>query len=118
MQLDGRNLTSEGKLLEIIPIISDDNGVPYMLPPVIWHVPNWLAGYQDSHPIPTPTTMWMGHVLDIPGSNSARNHRLTFQVRILEDSPSSGIQAATVDASAVNALVEAIKNGLRIGKKG
>lgn len=103
--------TSEGKLLEIIPVITDPYGQPFTLPPVVYHVPNELMGYYDDRPMAMPQQFFMGERISIQGSNAALNVRVTFLVRLLEASPSAGIDVATVDIDAVKALIDAIKAG-------
>lgn len=100
---------SEGKLLEIIPIIMDPGGQPMMLPPVVYQVPNFMLGYMDHHACAWPYQFHMNERIYIPGSRSSSQHALSFQVRIMEDQPGSvPATVATVDAAAVKLLMDAI----------
>lgn len=101
---------SEGKCLEVIPLIEDASGQPMMLPPAVWHVENWVLGFLDYHSLPSPMQFWHHVKTTIPGSNSANAHRLTFLVRILEDGQMpNGIPVGHIDAEAVKALIEAMR---------
>lgn len=105
-------IESEGKLLEVIPIITDPNGMPSMLPPVVWHVANENLGFRNYHALNMPMSMMPMERVQIPGSSSYHSHTLSYYTRIMEASPSTGIAVATVDASAVQAIVDAIKEGV------
>jgi hypothetical protein len=101
---------SEGKLLEIIPIITDTWGQPMMLPPVVYNVDNWLMGYVDEHVVAMPYTVWFNEKVTLPGTG-ANSAQLSFLVRVMERSPdaltnATGVQ---VDMEAVAAIVNAIK---------
>lgn len=106
---DPAKVTSDGKLLEVMPWIMGPHGEPYMLPPVVYAVPNWLLGFTDDHYIGSPINLYIPYRMDIPGSNSSASHRLSFQVRVLEQWEGAGVETATVDVEAVTALIEAIK---------
>ena len=107
MRLTDDGVQSVGKLLEVIPIVETAMGQPFMLPPVIWPVQNWLMGYRDDHPISTPITFWTQERLYVPGSSSSNNHRITFMVRVMEDSeqPSKGV----IRSEDVGQIIDAIK---------
>lgn len=104
-----KSIESEGKLLEIIPLIFSPVGEPLTLPPVVYRVPNWLLGFREDHYVGKPIAMYFGERANIPGSNASYSHQLTFFVRILEASPSSGIEIATVDEKAVVGLIQALR---------
>lgn len=93
---EDRILISEGKLLEVIPLIETGDGSCFMLPPVIWPVSNELMGYRDDHVQGMPIQMWMQERAQIPGSVSSRWHRLGFIVRVMENSPTSMPQPGTM----------------------
>lgn len=99
---------SEGKMLEVIPIIEDANGSPMMLPPAIWPVDNWLLGFEDHHMINTPMSFWQNVKTVIPGSSPNAPVRLTFLVRVLEagEQPRA---VGTIDADAVRELIQAVR---------
>lgn len=99
---------SEGKLLQVIPLI-DTGGNQLMLPPVVYRVPNFLLGFKDWHTM-TPMAFYPQSWMQIPGTNSAIGNRLGFMVQIMEDSPDCGVTVATVDADAVMALLDAIRD--------
>jgi hypothetical protein len=102
---------SEGKCLEVIPVIEDASGQPMILPPVIWHVENWTLGFEDWHTLSSPVTIYPQFQVNIPGSNSTFGHRLSFLIRVLEDGKMpAGIPVGHVDAEAVNALIQAVKD--------
>jgi hypothetical protein len=110
-ELKHGRVKSEGKLLEVIPIVTDATGQPMMLPPLIWQVPNFVLGYEDWHPISMPVSFYMNDRLHIPGSNASQTHTLTFLVRMMEDS-AIGAMVAHVDTEAVAALIQAVRESV------
>lgn len=81
-------LQSEGKVLEITPLLYMMDGTMMALPPVQYHVPNWLLGFEDYHPQGMPYQMIFNGIREsIPGSNSRYNTQLGFMARILENQP-------------------------------
>lgn len=101
---------SEGKCIEVIPVIEDAGGQPMMLPPAIWHVENWVLGFIDEHPLSMPMQFFSNQKTTLPGSNSANSHRITFLVRILEDGEMpNGVPVGHIDAEAVKALIQAVR---------
>jgi len=110
---DFYSMHSEGKLLEIIPVITDMSGQPFMLPPTVYHVPNELLGYMDEHHVVgMPYQMYMRERLNIPGSVSNRGSDLTFLIRVLEDSPSVEIKMGHIDKEAVIAITDVIRHSI------
>lgn len=103
--------TSEGKLLQILPFLDTASGTPFMLPPTIYQVPNWLLGFNDDHPIGRPQTLHIPSIVAINGSNSNNPAMLSFMATILEDSPSANVHPETVDRAWVDEIVNAIKEG-------
>lgn len=104
------SVKSEGKLIEIIPYLTDAGGTPWMLPPVIWEVDNWLVGFADDHPMHMPFTVYLTERIRLPGSNLMRTHDLSFLVRLMERSPDSApISGSQIDIDAARAIIEAIK---------
>lgn len=106
---------SDGKTLELIPIITMPGGETFMLPPVRWDVPNELLGFMDSHPVGTPNMVeYMQNQTYIQGSNAAYGSRLSFIIRILEYSPGSEPHAApAIDMNTVRALLKGIKAAVK-----
>jgi hypothetical protein len=111
----GKRVVSEGKLLEVMPIITDAAGQPMMLPPIVYRVPNWFIGYKDDHTISMPYQIYLQERATIPGSVSSAPHQISFLVRIMEDDPSSTPQVvASVDTEAVVGLIEAIRHSINV----
>jgi hypothetical protein len=107
-------LLSEGKLLEICPIIVSASGQPFMLPPVTYKVDNWLLGYRDEHVASMPYTLYGSERMSIPGSSSAGPSMLQFLARVLEDHPASEpAMSARINADAVREIVAAIREDHR-----
>lgn len=102
------NMTSEGKLLEILPLI-ELNNQPFMLPPTVYHVPNWLLGYFDWHAIGNVQTVYVPAKVAIQGSLSGTFCILSLVIRIIEASPSMNVHAADISLEAVQAIVDAIR---------
>lgn len=105
---EGR-VRSEGKLLEIMPVITDATGQPYILPPVVYRLPNELLGFREWHTLGSPLTYWGNQRTPINGSSASMPHDVSFYIRVLEDSPSTGVQVAVIDEAAVAQLLEVIK---------
>ena len=106
----GGPLVSEGKTLEIFPIITDAWGQPYALPPVIWKCPNWLLGFRDNHTVSFPITFHPNDRIYIPGTIASESVQLSFMVRLMEDSPDSApVSGSVIDAETVSALVDAFR---------
>jgi hypothetical protein len=107
-------LLSEGKLLEICPIIVSASGQPFMLPPVTYKVDNWLLGYSDEHVAAMPYGLYGNERMTIPGSSASNSSMLQFLARVLEDHPASEpAMGARIDADAVREIVAAIKEDHR-----
>lgn len=103
-------IKSEGKMLEVIPILEDASGQPYMLPPAVWHVENWVLGFENSHSLSTPMSFWPNQRSVIPGTSALSGVRFSFMVRILEDGEMpQGVVAGHIDAEAVKELLQAIR---------
>lgn len=101
-------LHSEGKILEVIPVILDQIGQPMMLPPALWRVEGWVLGFTEPRAITgTPWTLHMPMRSAIPGSSSQHPHQLSFIVRVLEDGehPTTGV----IDPAAVKAALRAYR---------
>lgn len=104
-------LLSEGKLLEVTPVLLDVQGQPRILPPVIWPVDNYLLGYLDEHIVGQPFTHYGQNFsqVAIPGSMSNQVTRLSFIIRVLEAGavPTPG---TVIDPESVREIVAAIKD--------
>jgi len=87
--MTGSRIRSEGKLLEVMPIIYTADGSMMTLPPVVWTVPNWLLGMSEEYISGNPNPLWFNQRLELTGSNTAWNHQLSFFVRVMEYSPDS-----------------------------
>jgi hypothetical protein len=108
--LEYGRIRSEGKILEVMPMLQHTGGQSYMLPPAYWHVENWMLGFQDWHVIASPIAIWQNQQSLIPGTSSAGGAQLSFMLRILEDSElPKGAQPGQIDAAAVKALLEAVR---------
>lgn len=107
---DKMQLMSSGKILEITPLIIDNIGVPYALPPVRYQVPNWLLGYQDEHVSNMPYTMMSYERQTIPGSSSNAQAMVSFMIRVYEDNTDMGRELPEVTAENVQALLKALKD--------
>jgi hypothetical protein len=102
---------SEGKMFEVTPIIEDASGQPMMLPPAVWHVENWVLGYEDWHSAHMPMTFMGQDRQYVPGSQSNSSARFYFMVRILEDGKlPHGVPVHHIDAEAVAMLIQAVKD--------
>lgn len=109
---------SEGKILEIIPVI-EIMGQPYVLPPVQYHVENWLLGFRDDHPTGTPATYYFHQKIYLMGSNSNAPNALTFMVRVLEDGSEGPADLRnSITTEAVNDIVNAFKAAAEASKAG
>lgn len=82
--ISGRRIVSEGKYLEVTPLLVDEVGQPRMLPPVIWPVENWMLGYANDHALAGPWVNYVPYRVQIPGSSANRYTQLEFLVRVLE----------------------------------
>jgi hypothetical protein len=110
MKLENGKLYSEGKLFEVMPVILTAAGEPFMLPPTVYKVPNWLVGFEIDHPIGKPITFGPQSRLWIPGTNTSQNVAVEYWTRLLEDSD-MGVVSATVTEGAVTAMVQAFWKG-------
>jgi len=109
----GSRVISEGKILEIMPVIFTPIGEPLMLPPITYKVPNWFLGFRDNHYIGLPINLGNGSTrMHIPGTVSNESHRMEVWARILEDSD-VGIEQATVTREAMEAFIAAFKDAQR-----
>jgi hypothetical protein len=81
------SLRSEGKILEVTPILYMPDGTLLSLPPTTYLCPNWLLGYQDFHVQGYPFVLHLNERTWIPGTNSAYGPMLGFTARIYENSP-------------------------------
>lgn len=107
---DGKpTIKSEGKILEFIPIIEDNNGQPYALPPVQYHVDNELLGFKEYHALSYPTTYYNQNRVYINGSNGSSPVGLTMLIRVLEDGTEGPEVRGSVDVETVREIVNAIK---------
>lgn len=111
-ELEYGRIKSEGKLLEIIPWLTL-NGQPFMLPPVVYRVENWLLGFRDEHYIGGPQTYQFPARLTISGSNARDTTDLSFILRVMEDGDAPINAIATIDAESVRDIVSAIKDTLK-----
>jgi hypothetical protein len=113
MKFDQSNpihVRSEGKLIEVVPVITDAGGSSMMLPPVIWEVDNWLVGFKDEHWVGMPNTFYPQWKIQLPGSNPSMSHSLSFLVRLLENSPDSTPHAGSrIDIEAAREIVDALR---------
>lgn len=105
-----RRIKSEGKLIEVMPIIEDPYGQPFMLPPAVWEVENWLVGYKDEHTVGMPITFYHPEKLQIPGSNGSAPCRLSFMTRMMERSPDSMPGSRTIDLPAAMMIAQTIRD--------
>lgn len=105
---DGRlvGVRSEGKLLEVSLIIETPEGSAFMLPPVIYEIDNWLAGYRDDHTIGRPWTYYSNEKIVLPGSGYGGS-RVSFLIRLIEKG-TPPVPAPTIDAAAVREIVAAL----------
>ena len=79
---------SEGKILEITPVLYMPDGTLTALPPVQYHVPNWLLGYEDYHSQNYPYNMLLNGMREqIPGTKNHWGVQLGMMARILEAHP-------------------------------
>lgn len=86
-QAEGQ-VRSEGKLLEITPLIHDAYGTPYSLPPVHYVIENWLVGATDEYPSIGFPRSFQTKPEALPGAtNSAMYCSVSFLIRVSEDSP-------------------------------
>lgn len=102
---------SHGKVIEIIPIIEVPDQTRHMLPPAVWHVPNWLVGFIPQHWLSSPYTILSHEQVVLPASNSARSSRLSWMLRLMEDHPAGTVDSVpigAIDAVAVAELLDAI----------
>lgn len=101
-------IRSEGKKIEVIPIITDAAGQPMMLPPAVWDVESWILGMNKDYVQAGPYQFYMHEAVNLPGSQSNATHRLQFLVRILEGGANpTGV--SIIDATAVALLIDAVK---------
>jgi len=101
---------SEGKVIEIMPILYDASGTPMMLPAATWEVPSWTLGYHDNHVLRMPCTLWTPYHWPIPGTNSNASTELGFMVRVMERWPDVAPGAGpTIDMDAAMAIMGAIR---------
>lgn len=102
------NMKSEGKLLEILMTI-ELNNQPFLLPPVIYQIPNWLLGFAEWHVLVAPQNIHVPSVIQVHGSGPSYC-AITMVLRILEDSPSMGVQHRDViTLEAVQGIIDAFK---------
>lgn len=99
-------IRSEGKVLEITPLIYGPSGDVLSLPPVSWEIPGWLIQCNDDYIMGYPWQANLPGYLVLPSSQTAAACRLSFMVRIMERQPESTVQAVTFDLEAVNRLVD------------
>lgn len=112
-------IESEGKILEIMPFITDGFGTPLALPPVRWVVPNWMLGFHETHTMSYPFTYLTNERVTMPAGHTAS--QVQFMVRLLENQPDSEpSQGSVISADAVNALLAGIEaiNVRRAQKEG
>lgn len=105
-------LKSHGKVIEFIPIIEAPDMTRHMLPPALWHVPNWLVGFLPEHWLSGPYTIISHERVALPSSHSSRTAFLSWMVRMTEDYPAGTIEAVPVgaiDAAAVAELLDALR---------
>jgi hypothetical protein len=104
------NIKSEGKILEIIPVLVSSNGNMSMLPPAYWHVENWILGFDDEHYMACPAVYWGSETIWINGSNAARPMGLRYMARVVEDGRLPvGSSVSHIDAEAMREMIKAIK---------
>jgi hypothetical protein len=96
---------SEGKLIEVTPIITDAVGMPMALPPMVWPVENWVLNYTDEQVEHMPRQYMGTDRTFIAGSYPARECSVQFMFRVLEGGAAAF--PATVDKEAVADLVAA-----------
>lgn len=113
-ELEYGRIKSEGKLLEFIPILTMPDGQPYALPPVVYRVENWILGYNDYHSQGMPVNYYPQMDTYLHGTNSSLAVRMSFVIRIMEDSSDAPVNAiASIDAESVKDIVSVIKNAMK-----
>lgn len=86
MKIENKRLTSEGKTLEITPLLYSPDGTLMSLPPTIYRVPGWLLGFGSEHVVGYPHVIMYNERHVIP-SNPQRAPSLSFMIRIYENQP-------------------------------
>lgn len=102
-------IKSEGKIVEVTPFLETMSGQPYMLPPVLYRVENWLLGYEDYDVVARPQT-YMPQFQSMLNGNRNDAVRLSFMVRVLEDGSEGPEEVrGMIDPESVKAIVDAFR---------
>lgn len=86
-EMEYGQIRSEGKILEITPLLYMGDGTLTALPPTAYVCPNWLLGFEDYQTQGYPYNLSPQYRDAIPGSNSRWNVQLGFMVRVYENNP-------------------------------
>lgn len=110
--LDYGRIKSEGKILEVTPLLYAPDGILTALPPIWYLCPNWLLGYMDHHVQQFPYTMHDTYRQSIPGTNTSAAVQIGFMSRILEHSPDMVPVTGVLTQEWVGVLASAIKEAM------
>lgn len=108
MKPEENRLKSEGKILEITPLLYMPDGTLQSLPPVHYECPGWLLGYVDEYIIGYPYQIVFNERHQIP-SDPRMAPYLSFNIRLFERWPNMvPTMAATISEEWIELFAQAV----------
>lgn len=101
-------IVSEGKILEIMPILIDVFGQPFSLPPIHFELDNELLGYEKYHVLSAPMQFITHERIRIPGSMANRTTDVQIFMRLLEGGKAAHVNKM-VDKEALHEFLDILK---------